>query len=75
VLMAGMFSGVLLTGLLFKPLEHFYTTTARGTLTLPQFLHLPYGLVVACIVCVAFLGFRVADAVEARATNPVGRYS
>ena len=29
MLMAGMFSGVLLTGLACKPLEHFYMSTAR----------------------------------------------
>jgi hypothetical protein len=71
MLMAGMFSGVLLTGLAFKPLEHFYTSTSRGSLTLPQVLHLPYGVVVALVVCVAILGFRVAEAVEARFGDPV----
>jgi len=70
MLMAGMFSGVLLTGLAFKPLEHFYTSTPRGSLTLPQILHVPYGVVVALIVCVAFIGFRVAEAVEARPRSP-----
>ncbi len=69
MLMAGMFSGVLLTGLAFKPVEHFYMSTARGSLTLPQALHLPYGVVVAVIVCIAFVGFRLAEAVEARAAN------
>ena len=75
MLIAGMFSGVLLTGLLFTPLEHFYVSTARGSLTLPEVLHIPYGVVVACIVCVAFVGFRVAEAVEARSLNAFGRRS
>lgn len=70
MLMAGMFSGVLLTGLAFKPLEHFYTSTARGSLTLPQLFHVPYGVAVAAIVCIAVVGFRIADAVEARSANP-----
>jgi hypothetical protein len=71
MLMAGMFSGVLLTGLAFKPLEHFYTSTSRGSLTLPQMLHVPYGVVVAIIVGIAFVGFRVAEAIEARSANPL----
>ena len=74
MLMAGMFSGVLLTGLVFNPLEHFYMSTSRGSLTLPQLLHVPYGVVVAAIVCIAFVGFRVAEAVEARSSNAVGRH-
>ena len=72
MLMAGMFGGVLLTGLAFKPLEHFYTSTARGSFTLPQLLHVPYGVAVAIIVCIAFIGFRVAEAVEARSANGFG---
>lgn len=71
-LMAGMFSGVLLTGLAFNPLEHFYMSTSRGSLTLPQLLHVPYGVVVAGIVCIAFVGFRIAEAVEARSSNAFG---
>jgi len=70
--MAGMFSGVLLTGLAFKPLEHFYISSSRGSLTLPRLLHIPYGVVVAIIVCIAFIGFRMAEAIEARSGNPFG---
>ena len=72
MLMAGMFSGVLFTGLAFKPLEHFYTSTSRGSFTLPQLLHVPYGVAVAIIVCIAFLGFRVAEAIEGRSANAFG---
>jgi hypothetical protein len=74
-LMAGMFTGVLLTGLMFNRLEHFYTSTSRGAVTLPQLLHVPYGVIVAGIVCVAFVGFRVAEAIEARSSNALGRRS
>jgi uncharacterized membrane protein YedE/YeeE len=73
MLMVGMFSGVLLTGLLFQPLEHFYTSTSRGSLTLPQVLHLPYGVVVAIVVFVAIVGFRVAEAIEARSRTAQAR--
>jgi len=36
-------------------------------------LHLPYGVVVAGVVCIAFVGFRVAEAVEARSSSAFGR--
>jgi uncharacterized membrane protein YedE/YeeE len=63
----GMFAGVLVTGLAFAPLQHFYESTARGSLTLPQLLHVPYGVVVCAIVVIALLGFRAAQWWEARA--------
>jgi hypothetical protein len=64
--MAGMFAGVLLTGSLFERISDFYSSTARGSFTLPELLGLPYGLVVAGIVFVAIGGFRMADALERR---------
>lgn len=63
----GMFAGVLVTGLAFAPLQRFYESTARGSLTLPQLLHVPYGVVVCAIVVIALLGFRAAQWCEARA--------
>jgi uncharacterized membrane protein YedE/YeeE len=62
----GMFAGVLLIGLAFAPLQHFYESTSRGALTLPELLHLPYGVVVCAIVIVALLGFRAAQWWESR---------
>src|SRR5207253_9076221 len=50
---AGMFAGTLGTGLAFAPLRAFYDSTARGALTLPQLLHVPYGFVVAAVVAIA----------------------
>lgn len=69
MLLSGMFAGVLLTGLAFRPLEQFYASTARGAFTLPQVLHIPYGVAVAAVVCVALGGFRVAELIEARAAT------
>jgi rhodanese-related sulfurtransferase/uncharacterized membrane protein YedE/YeeE len=60
----GMFAGVLLTGLAFAPLAGFYESTARGALTLPQLLGVPYGVVVAAVVAVAAAGFWAAEAIE-----------
>ena len=58
---AGMFAGVLITGLALTPLRAFYGSTARGALTLPELLHVPYGVVVCGIVFFALAAFRAAE--------------
>jgi len=63
----GMFAGVLLTGLAVPRFAAFYTSTARGTLTLPDALHVPYGTAVLAIVVVALAGFAIAERLERRA--------
>ena len=63
----GMFAGVLVTGLAFAPLRTFYESTARGPLTLPQFLRVPYGAVVFAVVAMALAMFAVAERWERRA--------
>ena len=63
----GMFAGVLVTGLAFAPLQRLYESTSRGTLTLPDLLHVPYGVVVCAIVAFALLAFRAAHWWESRA--------
>jgi hypothetical protein len=65
-LVLGMWSGVLATGLFFPSLQAFYEETPRGALTLPQVVHLPYGVVVLIVVAVALGGFRAAEWVEAK---------
>jgi uncharacterized membrane protein YedE/YeeE len=65
----GMFSGVLVTGVAFAPLRglyELYEATARGPLTLPAWLGVPYGVVVAAVVAVALAGFVVAERIERR---------
>ncbi|HTE43629.1 MAG TPA: YeeE/YedE thiosulfate transporter family protein [Gemmatimonadaceae bacterium] len=69
MLLGGMFTGVLLTGLVFRPLEHFYMSTSRGAFTVPQLLHVPYGVGVAIVVSVGLAGFRVAEMVERRSAT------
>jgi uncharacterized protein len=61
---AGMFSGVLLTGFAFAPLQRFYEAGGGRTWTLPELLHLPYGLVVLGVVLVAIAGFAVTGRLE-----------
>jgi len=62
----GMWCGVLLTGLAFPLLAGFYARTPRGQLTLPEVLHLPYGVVVLLVTTVALSGFRGAEWLESR---------
>ena len=63
----GMFAGVLVTGLAFAPLRTFYESTARGPLTLPQLLRVPYGAVVFAAVAMALAMFAGAERWERRA--------
>jgi uncharacterized membrane protein YedE/YeeE len=67
MVIAGMFTSVLVTGLLFEPLRGFYESTARGALTLPNALGAPYGVVVLAVVLIALTGFVVAERIERRA--------
>ena len=64
----GMFTGVLVTGLLFGALAKFYESTPRGAFTLPALLHLPPGLVMFGIVMVAIAAFGMIARYEATST-------
>ncbi|MEA2492036.1 MAG: uncharacterized protein QOH21_3828 [Acidobacteriota bacterium] len=67
LVMLGMFAGVLGSGLAFDAFRGFYESTARGALTLPQLLGVPYGVVVCAVVVMALLAFTIAEKLEARA--------
>lgn len=71
LVVVGMFTGVLVTGLFFGPLESFYNSTARGPLTLPTVLHIPYGVVVFGVVVMALGGFRLAAMLERRSRQGI----
>lgn len=60
----GMLAGVLGTALAFDRIRDFYDTTARGALTLPQLLHVPYGVVVCAVVAMALLAFHFAERLD-----------
>ena len=62
----GLLAGVLVTGLFFNPLRDIYDSGAHGAWTLPQWLDLPYGVVVFAVVIVALAGFAAAERIEAR---------
>jgi len=63
--MLGLFAGILVAGLTLPP--DFHERTARGTLTLPELLQVPHGVVAGAVVAVALLGFRAAEWIEGRA--------
>lgn len=61
VYLFGMFAGILVFGELFPLVEKFYTATSLGTVTLPQLLGLPYGLVVFLVSVMAAGAFAAAE--------------
>jgi hypothetical protein len=62
----GVFLGVLGTGALVPAMARFFASTARGAYTIPDALHLPYGLVACGVVALALGGFAVAERIERR---------
>jgi len=64
---AGIFAGVVMIGLAIPRLEPFFSSSARGTFTLPDALGLPYGVVVFAVVLLALSGFAAAERLEHRA--------
>jgi hypothetical protein len=70
----GIGAGTLAFALLFPWLQGLYLAGSAGPLTLPQLLHLPYGLVVFLVVLMALAGFKGAGWIEARfGTREEGR--
>jgi uncharacterized membrane protein YedE/YeeE len=69
--MAGMLAGVLGYMLAYPLLQPFANATSRGSLTLPQLLHLPTGVLVAAVTALALAGFALAERIERRRGRPV----
>ncbi|HEX9729369.1 MAG TPA: YeeE/YedE thiosulfate transporter family protein [Gemmatimonadales bacterium] len=67
VVVVGMLFGVFGFALLYPMLEDFYGSTGMGSVTFASLLHVPYGVLVLLVVLVALAGFRLAEAIEARA--------
>jgi uncharacterized membrane protein YedE/YeeE len=72
---AGLFAGVLVTGLSFPIVERLYEASGRRAWTLPELLHLPPGLVVHLVVLVALAGFAAAEHIEARTRPQTTRHT
>jgi len=61
MVVAGMFFGVVITGLTAAPIRNFYNGTAAGALTLPELFHIPYEVVVCAVVAMAFIAFAAVE--------------
>ena len=60
---AGLFAGVTATGLFFSRLQPFYESGGGRAWTLPQLLHLPYGVVVLLVVAMALATFAAVNVI------------
>lgn len=60
----GVFAGLFVFAEAFPLVKEFYASTPQGTVTIPQALGLPYGLVVFAVVLMAIGGFYGASLVE-----------
>ena len=63
----GLFTGMVVTGLVLDRHQAFFETSARGAWTLPQWSGLPHGAVVLAIVVMALLAFGACEWFERRA--------
>jgi uncharacterized membrane protein YedE/YeeE len=68
----GVFLGVLGTGAAVPAMTRFFTSTARGAYTIPDALHLPFGVVAFAVVVMALGGFAAAERIERRVTRSRG---
>ncbi len=64
VCLAGIFAGIFVFGETYRLIRDFYNATGMGTVTLPQALHMSYGVVVFAVVLMAIGGFAGATWVE-----------
>ncbi len=64
VYILGILAGTFIFGELYPLLAGFYNSTSMGTVTIPQFFGLSYGLVVFLVVLIAIGGFAGAGWVE-----------
>jgi hypothetical protein len=72
VFLLGVVVGIFVFGEAFPLVKGFFTSGGMGTVTLPQALHLPYGLVVLLVVLMAIGGFAGAGWLERRFAPPRG---
>jgi len=57
VYLTGVIAGIFIFGEAFPLVREFYSSTPMGSVTLPQLLNLPYGLIVFLVVAMAIGGF------------------
>lgn len=74
VYLMGVVAGIFIFGESFDLVKDFYNSTNLGTLTLPELLNIPYGLLVFAVVLMALGGFAAAGWAEKK-FGPKGLWS
>ncbi|MBK7105741.1 MAG: YeeE/YedE family protein [Ignavibacteriae bacterium] len=69
VYVIGMLFGIFVFGEMFPSIENFFNSTAMGSVTLPQFFNIPYGVVVFLVVVMAIGAFAAAEWGERKMAN------
>jgi len=62
----GIFAGSFAYAEVYPSIKEFVNANAMGQVTLPEVLHLPWGLVVFVVVLIAVVGFWGATLIERR---------
>ncbi len=62
----GIFAGTMVYAEVYPAIKAFVNSDAMGQVTLPEVLHLPWGVVVFAVVLIAVGGFALATSVERR---------
>jgi len=73
VFVVGMIFGILVFGEMFPGIENFFNSGFMGTVTLPSFFNLSYGLVVFLVVLMAVGAFTAAEWGEKKMEAKTGR--
>lgn len=73
VFVVGMIFGILVFGEMFPGIENFFNSGFMGTVTLPSFFNLSYGLVIFLVVLMAIGAFTAAEWGEKKMEAKTGR--
>lgn len=73
VFVAGMIFGILVFGEMFPGIEEFFNSGYMGTVTLPSYFNLSYGLVVFLVVLMAVGAFTAAERGEKKMAAKTGK--
>ena len=70
VFLVGVSAGILLFGEVYPSIKGFAHSNSMGVVTMPEFFHLPYGLVVFAVVVMAIGAFMAAGWAEKKFAKP-----
>jgi len=73
VFVVGMIFGILVFGEMFPWIEEFFNSGYRGTITIPSYFNLSYGLVVFLVVLMAIGAFAAAEWGEKKMAAKTGK--